>query len=664
MKTKKVLISTLSTLLALGMSVGCGVQKTESSSVDSSENSSVIDSSSSTGPSEEEYEPVKLKDNGESLSDYKIVLSATAGKSYYYAAEVLQKYLAKSTGITVPVITDAEGEGTHEILIGETNRTEDDDVDFAALGDESFVVKSVDNDLVIAGNKRGCIYGVYQYLEALGYRFYAVDAEYVPKSRNVFIAEDADFEWTPVFTHRDPFYESMNDLYEDSTKATEFALSQRVNSSFIRSLLRTEEKYGGGSGWIGGDGMMVHTVGKLVPYSSYKDQHPEWFTANGENPCFTNQEFLDELYTKMLFQIDRDNTGNTIDVSMNDSGVYCQCDSCQAQYAIYGVSETYYRAINSLAVRLKTDRPGVRINTLSYAFALEPPETLVFEDNVDITVCLTMCRFHTDPEECHEMGMLYADSTSDIRSLKTEQERLLGWDGHASSIRVWYYAINWGMLYAADPSYEAMYNNFQFFADNNVTGIYAEAYSRKNPEFGELKAYLTAKLMANPYMSKAEYYYHMDDFLQGYYGEGGEYIRKYIDRAYELILDNMKEIGHLKHWYDLSDNFNFNYDPQTKKFAPFVDEFNELWDSAEESATPEQLLRIEKSRIHWDYIELYNTWDRRYENATLEEKEEMEARSEDLYKRIRDFGVVQRYDNDGTIKTVTDFSLSPTMWWG
>ena len=657
---KRILAMLCSFVVACGAFAGCSQVGADSDGDDSS--SSQMQSSSTNKPIEE-YSPEPLTDNGVDLSNYKIVISASANESTKYAAHIFQSNILSATNINIPIISDASPEGDYEIIIGKTTRADCALFDYDALGVESFKVQALGKNLFIAGNERGAIYGVYAYLEALGFRYYAVGVNKIPGASKVFIAKDVEIEWTPTFTFRDPFFESANDLYEDSLGATEWAVSQRINSSFQRSRLRSEKKYGGSAGWIGGDGMMVHTVGKLLPYDP---DHPDWFSENGANPCFTNEEAMQALYTQVLRTIDLDTAANVIDISMNDNGEYCKCETCLASYEQYGVSETYYRAINDIAKKLKVDRPerkDLMVNTLSYAFALEPPKELVLEDNMTITLCLSMCRFHTDPEECHEMGMLYSDPTTEIRSLKTEQERLLGWEGHASSIRVWYYGANWGMLYASDPSYEAMYENFRFFAENNVIGIYSECYSRKNPEFGELKAYLTAKMMANPYMSKEEYYYHMDDFLQGYYGDGWDLIREYIDKSYQQILFDMSKTGHLAHWYALDENFQLDYDPKTKEFASFVNEFDKLWDEAEEYANTQQLERIRKSRLHWDYINLYNTWDRRMENASIAERKELIEKNKTLYERIKRYGILQRYDNDATIRSVSDFSLSPALWW-
>ena len=136
----------------------------------------------------------------------------------------------------------------------------------------------------------------------------------------------------------------------------------------------------------------------------------------------------------------------------------------------------------------------------------------------------------------------------------------------------------------------------------------------------------------------------------------GVYVFQYIVngiRSYKLRITGNKITLNLK-----KDIFE-----KTKEFAPFIDEFDTLWDEAEEYANSQQLDRIRKSRVHWDYINLYNTWDRRMENASIAERKELTEKNKTLYERIQQYGILQRYDNDATIRAVADFSLSPALWW-
>lgn len=58
------------------------------------------------------------------------------------------------------------------------------------------------------------------------------------------------------------------------------------------------------------------------------------------------------------------------------------------------------------------------------------------------------------------------------------------------------------------------------------------AYQSRGGEFSELKAYLIAKLLWNPEANTNEV---IDDFIHGYYGRSGSYIREYFNLAQNLV---------------------------------------------------------------------------------------------------------------------------------
>ena len=49
-----------------------------------------------------------------------------------------------------------------------------------------------------------------------------------------------------------------------------------------------------------------------------------------------------------------------------------------------------------------------------------------------------------------------------------------------------------------------------------------------------------SKILWNPYMTEEEYYAHIDEFLEAFYGPGWTYIRKYIDMADNIMYFNKK----------------------------------------------------------------------------------------------------------------------------
>ena len=609
---------------------------------------------SSSSQSEGKYEPIGYVDNGESISDYSIVISQTASASVAYGAETLQTRIKQATGVQLPIITDATPERELEIILGNTQREESSSVNFSELGEESFVVQNAGSDLVIGGNDRGLLYGVYAYLEAVGFRFYTTTTEKIPYADEVFVPDEINLSWSPTFDYRETMY--------CSTWDADWAVSQRINSDFQRDDLKRYEKYGGFSGYIGGSKWMVHTLYLLLPKEQFTD-HPEYFAEvdgarawkNGKGhynqPCLTNDGAYQVILDNALDKIASDSKSNILSISENDGGDYCRCSVCEESYAQYGVSGTFYRFINRIAKDIGEVYPDVYIDTLSYHMSEEVPANLRLEENVVVRVCPEMCNFCDDPDTCAQLA--------------EQSKRVTDFSKICSNVYVYFYPINWSNLFSALPSYDAMLYDMRFFAESGVKGVYAEGYSKENPEFGELKAYLMAKLMQNPYMSKGEFEYHYNDFLEGYYGDAAEYIAEYHTITEKMIDENMAKNGHLIHWFGTDENFDFKYNRATQSYdMTYIDQINELWDNAVNSVVGATLDHVKKSRIHWTYIELFNTMDNRMqaaiENGDEDTREELIARNEELYNDILKYGTTRKFDNAYDISTnITNFTLSP-----
>ncbi len=607
------------------------------------ETSSSNSASSNDGQVEAEtpYEPVKLENNGIALSNYNIVISAEASKAEKYAAEVMQSNLKKATQTTVNIVTDATAEGANEIIIGETTRSEDDDVDFAKLGAESYIVKTVGNDLVISANdQRGAIYGVYAYLDALGFRYYTPGCENIPRAKDVFIAKEVDISWTPTFIYRETMAECVWDA--------EWAVSQAINSDYMRSDLRNNEKYGGFIGFSGGARYLVHTANSLLPDSEF-GAHPDWFALiNGARStkqiCFSSEGGWNKMYENAVKLLRTDNTG-LISISQKDGGAACQCEDCQANYEQYGVMGTMLKSLNTIADKIGEEFPDVLIETLSYGYTCELPKGgIVPRDNVVIRLCLPMCHEHVDPDECEAAG----------GRLKEYTDILEGWSKLTDKLYIWSYPTTWSNSFAMLGNFETYWHFMQAFAKNNAIAVYCEITGIESPEFSELRAYLLAKLLKNPYMTYAEYRYHMQDFLNGYYGDGGEYILEYIDYLGELHIGGHKDI--MTYIPTKYENGKVVYD------VTLFEKCNEWWDMAEDAATPEELSRIEKSRLHLTMTELLNTGAQRYKYGDEEEREILVERNETLYKNMLKYNCMKKFPEHTFNSNITDFRLFPERW--
>lgn len=634
---KKILVLIFCVVFTLCNAVGCGGNSGQDDKPDT------------------DFKPLVLNTNGEDIGDYNIVISSSAKKSDEYAAEILQSRIKQATSVQLSVIRDGESERPLEIILGDTTRKECEGINYALLGEESYQVRTIGKDLVIAGNDRGLIYGVYAYLEALGFRFYTPDTEKIPHANDVFVPDNIDLSWTPVFEYRETMY--------SSTWNADYALTQRINSDFQRDNLKNNSKYGGYAGYIGGGGWLVHTFQYLLPKNTYFSAHKEYFaevdgvrgkTTNNypPQPCFSSEGAYQEILKNALAKIASEPNGKMISISENDGSLPCTCSECLAKYDEYGKSGTYYRYINRLAEDIAKVYPDVLIDTIAYSnnLSLNPPENLQIADNVIVRVCPSMCRFHTNPNECEQLA--------------EDEKRIADWRKICKNVYIYCYPIVWSNLFAALPNYDEMLYDIKYFASQGCKGVYAEGYPGgtkfSDPEFGELKAYLMAKLLANPDMSEKEYYYHYKDFIEGYYGEAAEYIISYHEYTKRMIKKNEEENGHYAGRFSADENFLFEYDRTTHTFdMTDIDYVNELWDNAVESTYGKNLEHVKKSRIHWVYIELYNTMDNRVLYGDEDTREELFRRNEELYKDMVKYKTIRKFDNAYNLAEITDFTVSP-----
>lgn len=110
-----------------------------------------------------------------------IVIAADAGQKVKLAAEELQSYIRKISGVTLPMVTDSDDPEGRLILVGKSKLTQAIDVAIpagltGARREEGFVIFCDGNHLLLAGNDAGPYHGteyaVYDFLERLGVRWF------------------------------------------------------------------------------------------------------------------------------------------------------------------------------------------------------------------------------------------------------------------------------------------------------------------------------------------------------------------------------------------------------------------------------------------------------------------------------------------------------------
>ena len=235
----------------------------------------------------------------------------------------------------------------------------------------------------------------------------------------------------------------------------------------------------------------------------------------------------------------------------------CDCDACTASLEQYGYSGHYLNFVNRIANEIKNDYPDLLIHTFGYIFTVTPPKGgVVPADNVLIQICnIEACLGHP-MTECSYMHAIYGEDylPEDIDFVDIFDS----WDAITDNLGVWYYTTNFRDFHSPNPNFEAMRQNIRFMAERGASFIFCQGNNvGYSGEFEDLRTYLMARLLWDPYMSEEEYYGYMDEFLADFYGPGWESIRAYIDFCEENCAI------HLETWYSTERIFPTVTDTET-----------------------------------------------------------------------------------------------------
>ncbi len=513
-----------------------------------------------------------LADQGQSA--YRIVVADDASPSTRHAADELQKLLEEISGAKLPIVSAKEPLAEHEIIVGRNAHFDKlgTSVDFATLGREGYVIRTVGDRLVIAGGDlRGNLYGVYGLLEDhLGCRWFAPGVSRIPKRDHLAIGSIDDRQ-VPVLEYREPFvYECFDG---------DWCARNRMNSS----AGRLDSQHGGKIQFAGG--FFCHTFNSLVPPDEYFDKHPEYFALvkgkrlkDHTQLCCTNEDVIGICIDKVRAAMRSQPNAFAFSVSQNDWHNYCECDKCQALAKQEGSQiAPVLQLVNRVAEAVEKEFPDKVVETLAYQWTRQPPKQMRPRPNVVIRLCSIECCFS------HPLA------TCDSPANRKFSEDLQRWAKVADRLWIWDYTTDFSHYLLPFPNYFLLNDNIQFFIQNHVKGIFEEdTYNTPNSEMAALGGYLMAKFLWNPAYDENQA---ITEFLDGYYGKAAGSIRAYLDLLHDRT---QKDNIHVVIWAR----------PDSPHVAnDLLVKANALWDAAEAAVAADKdvLRRVQLSRMSVDY---------------------------------------------------------------
>ena len=489
-----------------------------------------------------------------------------------------------------------------------------------SIEQDGYRIEADENGMTIKGDNTGVLYGVYNFLEKYAdVRFFTPTLEKCVEGE-VEIPFGVILEYSPAIKARRLTWHCVRDAA--------WCVKNGVNNC---DAPLTEEL---GGQRLNYGKLFVHTINILretkYPYPPY-----------GTNPCMTDPEILETVIKNVRKSLAETPDANIISVSQNDFEGHCECPNCKKIEEEEGSpAGPFLCFVNKVAEDLEKDYPNLTVDTLAYKYTQKTPKITKPRHNVCIRLCSINCCFThpIDNEECPKSKRFHDD--------------IVGWGKICDKLHIWDYTTNFHYYISTFPNFGVIHKNMRFFAENNVVSMFPQGNGQGvSGEFGELRAYLLAKLMWNPYMSDEEYYTAMDEFLEAYYGKGWKHIRKFIDKTTELAANG----GFAINREDESEGapvcgqgiYGHPFTAITRQeYLDHEELFEQCWNTALEQSGDRREY-VERSMMQWRLTKLYLR-----PNATEAQK---------LIDDAKAVGVVWK-EGQFNVQPESDLSRSPFFW--
>ena len=471
----------------------------------------------------------------QSQSQAVVIVAQDATKPEKRAAAELACFLQQITDAKFEVLNQYNGDQTRLLVGPGAARLADPGFSIKELGLEGLVIRTVGNDLILAGGRpRGTLYAVYTFLEdVVGCRWWSPKVDYIPQKPTLTIAP-LNTTYVPLFEYRDPLWGQAQGDWMVRNKCN----GTRVGPDW--QVSHPDPSRGGRVTAMGGS----HSFDYFIPPGKYFDKHPEWFseingqrTKNHSQLCMSNKQMTEEFIknAKAVVRANYpDSVGSSVYVTQNDWAGYCECPRCkEINDREESLAGTNIYFANTVGDAVAKEFPGVSVRTFAYNWTQKPPKYARVSPNVIVQLCTTDCSY--SQPYTHEQN-------------KQFKERLEKWARIADRIYIWDYLVNFGHYLLPHPNLRTLGPNVDLFANSSVKGIMGQgAWESEGHggialggEMAELRAWVLAKLYWNPSLDAEAL---IDEFLNGYYGAAGRHIRAYLDVIHDSIEKTGESMG-------------------------------------------------------------------------------------------------------------------------
>ena len=485
------------------------------------------------------YADLRLSTNGK--TDYVI-----AGDPASMEIRELKYHLEKITGAVFPVVKEnAVPRGKKVIYVGNTAFAKKNGIDFLKFKPETWLYKTVGNDLIVGGHPHhGNIYAVAELLEnEFGCRWYNFESEKIPRNRNLTL-KSGERKGVPVFLSRQITEGGglENGFVGDYLRRYQrFILLNKGNIDMTVYNARTKHI------------LNCHNLYQLLPPDKYFKSHPEYYSMNalgqrfhgnaatraGGSVCMSNPE---------VARVAAENLARIIELNHKE----LPRGEWPLIYSIQGLDATAYVCLCPECDKISPDK-SMRDDNLTFLFVnrmakhigrkypqitlmislKHMPHQMKMEPNVAIQYSHSFTQKDCYRPITHPINA-HIKKEIDIW-LKTGQ--CLGiWD-------YWNMATKKGTFFAT-PRIETMLDaiapSYRYYLKHGLKWAFIEAqycYYWHPPTFHALEVWLGHKILDKP---DADEKMLIADFMQGHYGPAAKVMTEYLNLVRKAVAEEKR----------------------------------------------------------------------------------------------------------------------------
>ena len=569
----------------------------------------------------EGYKVKRITVAGNDISDYSVMLDPDADWLHTYAAEELSNHIGRACGYYPPVVA---GTDRHYFAF---DRVTTDDPRYAEYGDEGYSFEVRDgNVIIVCGELRGAIYGVYAFLEDyIGWRF---------------VCDWENFCQNPA-AYDDDFTDFLYD--SDGIDIPEGIKTAVIEPAFtLRSLFRTGDKTYAmkktdthqikGNRQYNGERVNAAANHGLM---KFLDVHSEYQPIYYDQPCFTDELMIEDAETFYIDMVETKLASGMkvgydlvdIDVAQPDCWTFCTCKNCAKVVKEEG-SDTgpVLRFTNHMADVLGELYPGLYVDMLSYQGTTHPTKTPP-RDNVSISYCFF---FDHNKECCYSHPLDGSQCESGKISNLIYAEELEKWCEVCSRVIVWYYPGVWNNAAITSSSLKNVIPEMRWFLSLDLYGLYCcpsgctWSGGGYNHTEEMILPYLMLEMIRHPDMTDEEIDAFILDYLTVMCGEGAPEMLQYYKK-----LESWDAGGCWSSMYTTSPNDRTNFGTVERTIDSMLALFDEARQLATTKAQEEFVDRMSRTVYFTGLTATHTDW---YLNGTAEQK----AHYTELYEKFLD----------------------------